>query len=195
MAGFHFFNPVPLMKVVEVVAGALTESSPRPARRACRRMGHTPVRAQDTPGFIVNHAGRGYVTEALALLREGVADVATIDALLRDAAGFPPALRTARSDRARCLAAGDGVDLPPVLRRSALPPSPIAAQRFAAGLLGRKERARLLSLRRAARSGTAGVDGGAVGGPVWVSDAQPEAATATRQLLQRLGRRLKAAPG
>jgi 3-hydroxybutyryl-CoA dehydrogenase len=53
-----------------------------------RQMGHTPVQAQDTPGFIVNHAGRGYNTEALRIAGEGVADFATIDRILRDQAGF-----------------------------------------------------------------------------------------------------------
>jgi 3-hydroxyacyl-CoA dehydrogenase len=51
-------------------------------------MGHTPVQAQDTPGFIVNHAGRGYGTEALRIVNEGVADFATIDRILKDQAGF-----------------------------------------------------------------------------------------------------------
>ncbi len=89
LAGFHFFNPVPLMKVVEVIAGLKTDT------RVCdrlsayaRQMGHTPVQAQDTPGFIVNHAGRGYGTEALRVVNEGVADFATIDRILKDQAGF-----------------------------------------------------------------------------------------------------------
>lgn len=89
VAGFHFFNPVPLMKVVEVVAGLRTEAvvCARLAQYA-RAMGHTPVMAQDTPGFIVNHAGRGFGTEALRIVSEGVADFATVDRILRDQAGF-----------------------------------------------------------------------------------------------------------
>lgn len=88
-AGYHFFNPVPLMKVVEVVAGLKT--SPEVCHdlsQQARQMGHTPVQAQDTPGFIVNHAGRGYITEALRIAGESVADFATIDRILRDQAGF-----------------------------------------------------------------------------------------------------------
>ncbi|WP_297722900.1 3-hydroxyacyl-CoA dehydrogenase [Limnohabitans sp. Rim8] len=88
-AGYHFFNPVPLMKVVEVIAGIRT------APGVCdqltdyaKQMGHTPVQAQDTPGFIVNHAGRGYGTEALRIVNEGVADFATIDRILKDQVGF-----------------------------------------------------------------------------------------------------------
>ena len=88
-AGWHFFNPVPLMKVVEVIAGLKTSDAVC-ARLATytRQMGHTPVRASDTPGFIVNHAGRGYGTEALRVVGEGVADFATIDRILRDQVGF-----------------------------------------------------------------------------------------------------------
>ncbi len=88
-AGFHFFNPVPLMKVVEVIAGLKT------ARAVCddlanfaQQMGHQAVQAQDTPGFIVNHAGRAYGTEALRIASEGIADFATIDRILRDQVGF-----------------------------------------------------------------------------------------------------------
>jgi 3-hydroxybutyryl-CoA dehydrogenase len=88
-AGLHFFNPVPLMKVVEVVPGLAT------APAVCKKlkayvltMGHQVVLAQDTPGFIVNHAGRGYGTEALRIVSEGVADFATIDRILRDQVGF-----------------------------------------------------------------------------------------------------------
>lgn len=88
-AGYHFFNPVPLMKVVEVIAGLKTDAA------VCDRladfataMGHAAVRAQDTPGFIVNHAGRAYGTEALRIVGEGIADFATIDRILRDQVGF-----------------------------------------------------------------------------------------------------------
>ena len=60
VGGFHFFSPVPLMKVVEVIDGVLTEAWVGEVLMGlAHRMGHTPVRAKDTPGFIVNHAGRG----------------------------------------------------------------------------------------------------------------------------------------
>jgi len=89
LAGFHFFNPVPLMRVVEVIAGLKT--SPVVCQQLtdyARQFGHTPVSAQDTPGFIVNHAGRGYGTEALRVVGERVADFATIDRILKDQMGF-----------------------------------------------------------------------------------------------------------
>ncbi|WP_019444170.1 3-hydroxyacyl-CoA dehydrogenase, partial [Brucella abortus] len=89
IAGFHFFNPVPLMRVVEVIKGALTGDAVVDAlKELAVRVGHRPVNATDTPGFIINHAGRAYGTEALAMVKEGVADFATIDTILRDAAGF-----------------------------------------------------------------------------------------------------------
>ncbi|TAK86143.1 MAG: 3-hydroxyacyl-CoA dehydrogenase [Betaproteobacteria bacterium] len=89
VAGYHFFNPVPLMKIVEVVDGVLTERWATDALAAlAKRFGHTPVRCKDTPGFVVNHAGRAFVPEALRILSEGVADFATIDRILVDAAGF-----------------------------------------------------------------------------------------------------------
>jgi len=89
VAGYHFFNPVPVMKIVEVVAGVLTDAWVTEALTAlARRLGHTPVNCKDTPGFIVNHAGRAYVPESLRILSEGVADFASIDRILVEAAGF-----------------------------------------------------------------------------------------------------------
>jgi 3-hydroxybutyryl-CoA dehydrogenase len=88
-AGYHFFNPVPLMKVVEVIAGLKTDPALCEQLSAyAKQMGHTAVLAADTPGFIVNHAGRAYGTEALRIVGEGIADFATIDAILKDQVGF-----------------------------------------------------------------------------------------------------------
>jgi 3-hydroxybutyryl-CoA dehydrogenase len=89
LAGYHFFNPVPLMRVVEVIAGLKTSDVVcQQLTDYTRQFGHTPVSAQDTPGFIVNHAGRGYGTEALRVAGERVADFATIDRILKDQMGF-----------------------------------------------------------------------------------------------------------
>jgi 3-hydroxybutyryl-CoA dehydrogenase len=88
-AGYHFFNPVPLMKVVEVIAGLKTKPEVcEKLSNYARDMGHKAVVAQDTPGFIVNHAGRGYGTEALRVVSEGIADFATVDRILKDQVGF-----------------------------------------------------------------------------------------------------------
>lgn len=140
LVGFHFFNPVALMKVVEVIRGIKTAEGC--CERLCtyaRQMGHRPVQAGDTPGFIVNHAGRGYGTEALRIVSEGVADFATIDRILKDQAGFklgPFELMDLT-----------GLDVSHPVMESVYRqyydepryrPSVITAQRLAGGLLGRK---------------------------------------------------------
>lgn len=89
VAGFHFFNPVPLMKIVEVIPGLSTDKDiVESLLELAKRMGHLGVVAKDTPGFIVNHAGRAYGTEALKILGEGVSDFESIDTILREGAGF-----------------------------------------------------------------------------------------------------------
>ncbi len=140
IAGYHFFNPVPLMKIVEVVDGVLTEPWVGDALVAlAKRFGHTPVRCKDTPGFVVNHAGRGFVPESLRVLQEGVADFATIDRILVDAAGF----------RMGPFSLLDlvGLDVAHAVMKSMhaqyygepkYQPAYIAEPRVAAGLLGRK---------------------------------------------------------
>ena len=89
VAGFHFFNPVALMKIVEIIPGLSTQQSVIDALTdLAKRMGHLGVVAKDTPGFIVNHGGRAYGTEALKILGEGVASFEQIDRILREGAGF-----------------------------------------------------------------------------------------------------------
>jgi len=145
VAGYHFFNPVPLMKVVEVIRGARTSATVAETLVALtRRTGHAPVTAQDTPGFLINHAGRGYGTEALKLLGEGVADVPTIDRILREQVVF-----AAGGFRLGPFELLDltGLDVShPVMEsiyrqfydEPRFRPSALAAQRVAGGLIGRK---------------------------------------------------------
>lgn len=140
VAGFHFFSPVPLMKIVEVIDGTLTDAAVADTLVGmAQRMGHTPVRARDTPGFIVNHAGRGYLTESLRLLGESIAPFSEIDRILRLGAGF-------RMGPFELLDL-TGLDVSqPVMesiydqyyQEPRFRPSPIARQQLAAGLLGRK---------------------------------------------------------
>lgn len=88
-AGFHFFNPVPLMKLVEVIPGLRTHAdTTRQLLALAHQWGHQALLVKDSPGFIVNHVGRGYGTEALRLLNEGVASVAQIDQVMRELGGF-----------------------------------------------------------------------------------------------------------
>ncbi len=88
-AGMHFFNPVPLMKLVEVIAGLRTEDWVCEALMAIgRRMTREPVRLTDAPGFLVNQVGRGFTLEASHLVYEGVAAFADVDRVMRDVGGF-----------------------------------------------------------------------------------------------------------
>lgn len=89
VVGMHFFNPVPAMKLVEVVEGAETsEETMAKTLELARAMGKTPIRAKDTPGFVVNRIARPFPGEALRLLGENVAGTRQIDRIARLAAGF-----------------------------------------------------------------------------------------------------------
>lgn len=88
VVGLHFFNPAPVMKLVEVIAGAATAPEVVAQMVAlAERLGKTAVRVQDAPGFIVNRVARPYYTESLKLLEERVAPLEVIDELL-ESAGF-----------------------------------------------------------------------------------------------------------
>ncbi|MDQ0317551.1 3-hydroxyacyl-CoA dehydrogenase [Amorphus orientalis] len=89
VAGMHFFNPVPLMRLVEIIEGpATTEAVADTLAALGDRMGRTAVKVKDSPGFLVNLGGRAYYTEALRMLDEGVATPSQIDAILTDCCGF-----------------------------------------------------------------------------------------------------------
>lgn len=89
VSGLHFFNPPPLMKLVEVIGGLRTDPAVVEALVGfARRIGKHPVVATDTPGFIVNHAGRAFGPEALRIAAQGIASPQEIDALMKEAAGF-----------------------------------------------------------------------------------------------------------
>jgi 3-hydroxybutyryl-CoA dehydrogenase len=87
--GLHFFNPPPLMALVEVVQGDRTSTaSVERATELMRAMGKTPARAKDTPGFIVNRVARPFYNEGLRILGDGDASVETIDRIMREAGNF-----------------------------------------------------------------------------------------------------------
>lgn len=90
VAGMHFFNPVPLMKLVEIIRAPETDASVIPVLIALgKRMGRTPVVVKDAPGFLVNLGGRAYTTEGLRVAHDSIASPAEIDAIMRDCCGFP----------------------------------------------------------------------------------------------------------
>jgi 3-hydroxybutyryl-CoA dehydrogenase len=190
VCGFHFFNPVPLMKIVEVIDGLLTAPWVSEALLALgRRVGHSAVRAKDTPGFIVNHAGRGFVTEALRCLSEGVAEFHEIDRIMRDEAGF----RMGPFE----LMDLTGLDVSQPVMESIYHqyyeepryrPSPLAAQRLVGGILGRKTgRGFYTYVDNRAQTIAAAEVPLELPATVWISQARPEWAQAVRQVVEHSG--------
>jgi 3-hydroxybutyryl-CoA dehydrogenase len=89
VVGMHFFNPPALMKLVEIVAApGASEAALAATTEAGERMGRTPIRATDTPGFVANRLARPFALESLRMLGDGVADAATIDRTVRLGGGF-----------------------------------------------------------------------------------------------------------
>jgi 3-hydroxybutyryl-CoA dehydrogenase len=89
VAGLHFFNPVPLMKLVEVIVSAATSQATIETLVAIgKQMTRTPVVVKDSPGFLVNMGGRAFTTEGLAIYQDRVASPEQIDAIMRDCHGF-----------------------------------------------------------------------------------------------------------
>ena len=184
VVGFHFFNPVPVMKIVEVIGGILTDERIVVQMLAIgQRWGHTAVRAKDTPGFIVNHAGRGFGTEGMRILSENVTAIATLDHILRDTAGFK---------LGPCeLMDMTGLDVShPVMEsiyqqyyeEPRFRPQGLTRQMLNAGLLGRKTGRGFYRYDAAGKkildlaSAPAPVQARDDSGPVWLSRTQPELA-------------------
>jgi 3-hydroxybutyryl-CoA dehydrogenase len=137
--GLHFFNPAPVMRLVEVVATPSTdEALVGAATQLVATWGRTPVRSADAPGFIVNRANRPFTLGALRLVERGLAGVRAIDDAIRNA-GFPLGpfelmdLTGIDVTYAASTAIWEGLGRPDRLR-----PSPLQAERVAAGHLGRK---------------------------------------------------------
>ncbi|MGE5667941.1 MAG: 3-hydroxyacyl-CoA dehydrogenase PaaH [Betaproteobacteria bacterium] len=140
IVGMHFFNPVPLMQLVEVVSGLATDRAVAETVHATAiAWGKTPVHATSTPGFIVNRCARPFYGEALRLLAERAADVATLDAVMREAGGF----RMGAFELMDLI--GNDVNLAVTrsvweayFHDSRYAPSVLQQERVAAGYLGRK---------------------------------------------------------
>ncbi|WP_210484047.1 3-hydroxyacyl-CoA dehydrogenase [Microvirga antarctica] len=198
IAGFHFFNPVPLMRLVEVIGGARTDEDALVRLTAlANRMGHLPVRATDTPGFLVNHAGRGFGTEALRIASEGIASFADIDRVMTDSAGF----RMGPFE----LFDLTGLDVSSLVMESIYRqyydepryrPNALTTQRVAAGLYGRKSGGGFYTYRdgkaeKPAELSVAPVEGAPA---VWVSGRFPDVAGDLRDRLARAGATVETTP-
>ncbi len=140
VAGFHFFNPVTLMKIVEVVRGERTADEVIARLSAlAESAGHFVATTPDSPGFLVNHAGRAYGPEALRIVAEGIATPAQVDRILKDCLGF----RMGPFELFDLV----GLDISHAVMESIhaqyyqeprYTPSALVPPRLAAGLLGRK---------------------------------------------------------
>jgi 3-hydroxybutyryl-CoA dehydrogenase len=196
VAGFHFFNPVPVRRLVEVIGGVSTAPWALDALDAlARRLGHEPVRARDMPGFLVNHAGRAFGTEALRIVSEGICAFADVDRVMVEAAGF----RMGPFE----LFDLTGLDVSyPVMEsiyhqffeEPRFRPSVIAAQRMAGGLYGRKVGRGFYTYadgvaQKPTEMPAPAVDPGTFA--VWVSNRVPEAARPLRRVLADAGARLE----
>ncbi|MBO0902241.1 3-hydroxyacyl-CoA dehydrogenase [Jiella sonneratiae] len=192
VAGFHFFNPVPLMRVVEVVAGLRTAPWVVEALEAlARRMGHRPLRAADTPGFLVNHAGRAYTSEAMRIVAENIASHQEVDRVMVEAAGFGMGPFQ--------LIDLVGMDVVQTVSESVYHqyfeepryrPVHLGALRRAGGLLGRKSGAgfyRYEDGRQVAQAQPAVPEVSLAARPVWISDRHPSEAAALRNALASAG--------
>lgn len=190
VAGFHFFNPVSSIKVCEVIDGLLTR--PEVCDTLCRlasRFGHTAVRVKDSPGFLVNYAGRALITEALQLLHESVAPFYEIDRILREQAGF----LTGPFE----LLDLTGMDIAQPMTESIyqqcfqepwLRPSGIGAKHLAGGLLGRKTQRGFYAYEcNRAIETPPPPPPNARPLKVWVSEERPELGDKLKQLVEDLG--------
>jgi 3-hydroxybutyryl-CoA dehydrogenase len=140
VVGMHFFNPPALMKLVEVVAAERSSKEALAATtQVAERMGRTPIRAKDSPGFVANRLARPFTLESLRILGDGVADAARIDRIVRLGGGF----RMGSFELLDLI----GLDVNLEIARSFFAqggeperwrPSPIQEQLVAEGRLGRK---------------------------------------------------------
>jgi 3-hydroxybutyryl-CoA dehydrogenase len=159
VVGLHFFNPAPLMALVEVVSGPATNADVATAAEALVvSWGKTAIRSSDSPGFIVNRVNRPFTLEALRLLEAGSASIEAIDGAMREG-GFPLGpfelmdLTGIDVTYAASTAIWERLGRPDRLR-----PSPIQERLIEAGHLGRKARRGFYRYGDGRRAGTADVD-------------------------------------
>jgi 3-hydroxybutyryl-CoA dehydrogenase len=140
VVGMHFFNPAPIMRLLEVVAGEQSSAQALALAHATgEAMGKTVIRAHDGPGFLVNRCNRPFGLEALRLLQERIADIETIDRIVRMGGGF----RMGPFELMDLVGVDTGFEISKSFYEQSFyeprwQPSPISARYVAAGLHGRK---------------------------------------------------------
>jgi 3-hydroxybutyryl-CoA dehydrogenase len=176
VVGMHFFNPAPVMRLLEVVAGERSSDQALALAHATgEAMGKTVIRASDGPGFLVNRCNRPFGLEALRLLQEQIADVPTIDRICRMAGGF----RMGPFELMDLVGIDTGLEVSKSFFEQSFGeprwrPSPITARYAAAGLLGRKSAHGYYDYAPAGESAQAGVAApGAPAAPTRGADPDP----------------------
>lgn len=197
-AGFHFFNPVPLMKLVEVIDGLQTESWVSDALMTLgKRMTREPVHLTDAPGFLVNQVGRGFTLEAAHLAHEGIASFVDVDRVMRDVGGF----RMGPFE----LMELTGLDVTQpaseliynqFFHEPRYRPNLIMRSRFEAGVLGRKSKKGFYEYDAEMKPviPPEAAPPAAYPGHVWVSRADEKGHAALTELLKKLGAKLESGP-
>lgn len=190
-AGLHFFNPVPLMKLVEVIDGLLTENWVSEALMVIgKRMTREPVRLTDAPGFLVNQVGRGFTLEASHLVYEGVSNFVDVDRVMRDVCGF----RMGPFELME-LTGLDVTQPASVLiynqffQEQRYRPNLIMQSRYEAGVLGRKSKKGFYDYDAEMKPIIAPEAAAPTAKPasVWVSKAEPQGHEVLTALLTKLG--------
>jgi 3-hydroxybutyryl-CoA dehydrogenase len=190
-AGFHFFNPVPLMKLVEVIDGLQTDNWVSEALMVIgKRMTREPVRLTDAPGFLVNQVGRGFTLEASHLVYEGVSNFVDVDRVMRDVCGF----RMGPFELME-LTGLDVTQPASVLiynqffQEQRYRPSLIMQSRYEAGVLGRKSKKGFYNYDAEMKPIVAPEAPAPNARPdsVWVSKAEPQGHEVLTALLTKLG--------
>ena len=194
VAGMHFFNPVPLMKLVEVIPALKTAPWVVEALTVIgRRMTRVPVVCTDSPGFIVNHIGRAYVPEAARIVAEGIAEPADVDRIMTEAVG----MRMGPFTLLDLVGADVSVSVMESLwgqfyGEPMYAPQSILKLRVAGGLYGRKTGAGWYAYEDGKRVEPAHPEPpNARPASVWVSPRDPSASAKAAALMQRLGARIE----
>lgn len=190
-AGLHFFNPVPLMKLVEVIDGLLTENWVSEALMVIgRRMTREPVRLTDAPGFLVNQVGRGFTLEASHLVYEGVSNFVDVDRVMRDVCGFRMGpFELMELTGLDVTQPASSLIYNQFFQEPRYRPNLIMQSRYEAGVLGRKSKKGFYDYDAEMKPIIAPEPAAPTAKPasVWISKAEPQGHEVLNVLLTKLG--------
>jgi 3-hydroxybutyryl-CoA dehydrogenase len=190
-AGLHFFNPVPLMKLVEVIDGLLTENWVSEALMVIgKRMTREPVRLTDAPGFLVNQVGRGFTLEASHLVYEGVSNFVDVDRVMRDVCGFRMGpFELMELTGLDVTQPASSLIYNQFFQEPRYRPNLIMQSRYEAGVLGRKSKKGFYDYDAEMKPIIAPEPAAPTAKPasVWISKAEPQGHEVLTALLTKLG--------